>query len=148
MYELVYGFTPFRGAKRDQTFDNILKRKLEFPSKPDVSPACRVILSGLPNVLEKVCRFFIHQYCYPVEAQSSVESLSLGCGWKRGVGGICALKHLMPCALSSSVVRMMEVGAPNPPLLHVVCALMLGVLLAAGHHHAAAAAGSGESAGP
>lgn len=42
MYELVYGFTPFRGAKRDQTFDNILKRKLEFPSKPDVSPACQV----------------------------------------------------------------------------------------------------------
>ena len=42
MYELVYGFTPFRGAKRDQTFENILKRPLVFPPKPEISKACQV----------------------------------------------------------------------------------------------------------
>ena len=49
MYELVYGFTPFRGAKRDQTFENILKRKLEFPASPEVSPACQVSRLGQPK---------------------------------------------------------------------------------------------------
>lgn len=42
MYELVYGFTPFRGSKREATFESILKRPLAFPSKPVVSPACQV----------------------------------------------------------------------------------------------------------
>lgn len=42
MYELVYGFTPFRGAKRDQTFENILKRPLVFPPKPEISKSCQV----------------------------------------------------------------------------------------------------------
>ena len=42
MYELVFGYTPFRGNKRDQTFENILKRKLEFPAKPEISPALQV----------------------------------------------------------------------------------------------------------
>jgi serine/threonine protein kinase len=45
MYELVYGFTPFRGAKRDQTFENILKRPLVFPPKPEISKPCQVILT-------------------------------------------------------------------------------------------------------
>lgn len=31
IYELMYGFTPFRGARRDDTFENILKRQLVFP---------------------------------------------------------------------------------------------------------------------
>ena len=42
MYELVYGFTPFRGTKRDQTFDNILKRPLVFPQRPEISKPCQV----------------------------------------------------------------------------------------------------------
>lgn len=42
MYELVYGFTPFRGAKRDQTFENILKRPLVFPQRPEISKPCQV----------------------------------------------------------------------------------------------------------
>ncbi len=42
MYELVFGYTPFRGNKRDQTFENILKRVLEFPAKPEISPALQV----------------------------------------------------------------------------------------------------------
>ena len=44
MYELVFGYTPFRGNKRDQTFENILKRKLEFPAKPEISPALQVLV--------------------------------------------------------------------------------------------------------
>ncbi|KAK9814220.1 hypothetical protein WJX72_002492 [[Myrmecia] bisecta] len=47
MYELVYGFTPFRGSKRDGTFENILKRPLMFPPKPVVSPACQDLISKL-----------------------------------------------------------------------------------------------------
>jgi len=47
MYELVYGFTPFRGTKRDQTFENILKRPLLFPPKPEISEPCQVC--SLPN---------------------------------------------------------------------------------------------------
>ena len=41
MYELVYGFTPFRGSKRNTTFENILKRPIAFPPKLAVSPACQ-----------------------------------------------------------------------------------------------------------
>nr|AML78431.1 putative LOV domain-containing protein [Botryococcus terribilis] len=47
MYELVYGFTPFRGSKREATFESILKRPLAFPSKPVVSPACQDLISQL-----------------------------------------------------------------------------------------------------
>ncbi|KAL3133891.1 hypothetical protein ABBQ32_008349 [Trebouxia sp. C0010 RCD-2024] len=47
MYELVYGFTPFRGSKRDTTFDNILKRPLKFPSEPTTSPECQDLISQL-----------------------------------------------------------------------------------------------------
>ena len=42
IYELLYGFTPFRGKKRDETFNNILKRPLNFPEQPEVSEACKV----------------------------------------------------------------------------------------------------------
>jgi serine/threonine protein kinase len=45
IYELLYGFTPFRGKKRDETFNNILKRPLSFPEQPEVSEQCKV---GLP----------------------------------------------------------------------------------------------------
>ena len=41
MYELLYGFTPFRGAKRDATFENILKRPLAFPRSPEISADCQ-----------------------------------------------------------------------------------------------------------
>nr|AML79622.1 putative LOV domain-containing protein [Leptosira obovata] len=47
MYELVYGQTPFRGSKRDITFDNILKRPLMFPPKPAVSAQCQDLISQL-----------------------------------------------------------------------------------------------------
>lgn len=47
MYELVFGFTPFRGSKRDTTFDNILKRPLKFPAEPSVSSECQDLISQL-----------------------------------------------------------------------------------------------------
>ncbi|KAK9865513.1 hypothetical protein WJX84_001549 [Apatococcus fuscideae] len=47
MYELVYGFTPFRGSKRNTTFENILKRPIAFPPKLAVSPACQDVISQL-----------------------------------------------------------------------------------------------------
>lgn len=42
IYELVYGTTPFRGARRDETFENIIKAPLRFPTKPTVSAECQV----------------------------------------------------------------------------------------------------------
>uniref|UniRef100_A0A126WZB6 non-specific serine/threonine protein kinase n=1 Tax=Aphanochaete repens TaxID=764106 RepID=A0A126WZB6_9CHLO len=47
IYELVYGFTPFRGSRRDETFDNILKHQLIFPQKPQVSEQCQSLISAL-----------------------------------------------------------------------------------------------------
>lgn len=47
LYELLYGFTPFRGAHREQTFENILHRNLAFPEAPTISPMCRDVLVGL-----------------------------------------------------------------------------------------------------
>ena len=38
LYELMYGFTPFRGAHREQTFENVLHRALVFPEEPAVTP--------------------------------------------------------------------------------------------------------------
>uniref|UniRef100_A0A126X3J4 non-specific serine/threonine protein kinase n=2 Tax=Chlamydomonadaceae TaxID=3051 RepID=A0A126X3J4_9CHLO len=47
IYELVYGVTPFRGARRDETFENIIKAPLRFPSKPVVSEACIDLVTQL-----------------------------------------------------------------------------------------------------
>nr|AML79004.1 putative LOV domain-containing protein [Botryosphaerella sudetica] len=47
MYELLYGFTPFRGARREETFENILRNPLQFPSKPAVSDACQDLIRQL-----------------------------------------------------------------------------------------------------
>nr|AML79491.1 putative LOV domain-containing protein [Pediastrum duplex] len=47
MYELLYGFTPFRGARREETFENILRNPLTFPSKPVVSEACQDLIRQL-----------------------------------------------------------------------------------------------------
>ncbi len=30
----VYGITPFRGSRRDETFENVVKAPLRFPAKP------------------------------------------------------------------------------------------------------------------
>ncbi|BDA47694.1 probable phototropin-2 [Coccomyxa sp. Obi] len=47
IYELLYGFTPFRGKKRDETFNNILKRPLSFPEVPEVSDECKDLIRQL-----------------------------------------------------------------------------------------------------
>ena len=47
VYELVYGFTPFRASKRDATFDAILTRPLAFPPRPSVSPQLQDLVSRL-----------------------------------------------------------------------------------------------------
>ncbi|MEW5309471.1 MAG: hypothetical protein WDW38_001359 [Sanguina aurantia] len=47
IYELIYGTTPFRGARRDETFENIIKAPLRFPSKPVVSEQIQDLITQL-----------------------------------------------------------------------------------------------------
>jgi serine/threonine protein kinase len=53
LYELLYGTTPFRGTRRDSTFDNVLKEPVRFPATPAVSAAAKDLITRL---LHKVCR--------------------------------------------------------------------------------------------
>jgi len=47
LYELMYGFTPFRGAHREQTFENVLHRALVFPEEPVISAAAAELVRAL-----------------------------------------------------------------------------------------------------
>lgn len=47
IYELLYGVTPFRGARREETFENILRNSLPFMTKPVISDAARDLISKL-----------------------------------------------------------------------------------------------------
>lgn len=48
IYELSFGVSPFRGPRRDATFDNILKKKLQFPTmEPPMSDECKALLKSL-----------------------------------------------------------------------------------------------------
>nr|AML77886.1 putative LOV domain-containing protein [Eremosphaera viridis] len=47
LYEMTFGTTPFRGARRDVTFDNIMNKPLTFPAKVDVSDDCKDLISAL-----------------------------------------------------------------------------------------------------
>nr|AML77908.1 putative LOV domain-containing protein [Chlamydomonas bilatus] len=47
IYELIYGITPFRGMRRDETFENIIRTPLRFPAKPVVSEACQDLITQL-----------------------------------------------------------------------------------------------------
>jgi serine/threonine protein kinase len=47
IYELLYGTTPFRGARRDATFENVLKKPLVFPDTPAVSAECKDLIAQL-----------------------------------------------------------------------------------------------------
>ena len=43
MHELVYGKSPFRGSKRENTFENIVRQPVKFPDTPNnVSQHCQV----------------------------------------------------------------------------------------------------------
>jgi len=43
----MFGFTPFRGAHRDQTFENVLHRAVVFPEEPAVSSAVEELVRAL-----------------------------------------------------------------------------------------------------
>lgn len=47
LYELMYGTTPFRGQRREETFENILRQPLSFPSKPVISPEAQDLITQL-----------------------------------------------------------------------------------------------------
>jgi len=50
IYELSYGFSPFRGPRRDVTFENVIKKPLHFPkldAAEDISDDCKDLLRQL-----------------------------------------------------------------------------------------------------
>eukprot|EP01025_Chloroclados_australasicus_P002375 TRINITY_DN10542_c0_g1_i2.p1 TRINITY_DN10542_c0_g1~~TRINITY_DN10542_c0_g1_i2.p1 ORF type:complete len:727 (+),score=70.48 TRINITY_DN10542_c0_g1_i2:74-2254(+) len=47
IYELTYGYTPFRGETQEQSFDNIIHMNVQFPPNPQVSPECKDIIKKL-----------------------------------------------------------------------------------------------------
>ncbi|KAA8492387.1 Serine/threonine-protein kinase KIN82 [Porphyridium purpureum] len=47
MHEMLYGCTPFRGEKQDETFQNILNKELKFPSDVEVSKECKDLMKRL-----------------------------------------------------------------------------------------------------
>uniref|UniRef100_A0A061R985 non-specific serine/threonine protein kinase n=1 Tax=Tetraselmis sp. GSL018 TaxID=582737 RepID=A0A061R985_9CHLO len=46
-FELLFGVTPFRGQRRDETFENVLRVPLAVPQKPAISPECKDFISQL-----------------------------------------------------------------------------------------------------
>lgn len=46
-YELLFGTTPFRGQRRDETFENVLRVPLTMPQKPTISQECRDFITQL-----------------------------------------------------------------------------------------------------
>ncbi|KAF6240830.1 putative blue light receptor [Scenedesmus sp. NREL 46B-D3] len=47
LYELMFGTTPFRGSRREETFENVLRNPLTFPSKPAISPEAQDLMAQL-----------------------------------------------------------------------------------------------------
>ncbi|KAH3900767.1 serine/threonine-protein kinase SCDLUD_003772 [Saccharomycodes ludwigii] len=47
VYEMLYGFTPFKGDNINQTFSNILKNDINFPNNNDVSSTCKNLIKKL-----------------------------------------------------------------------------------------------------
>ena len=47
IHEMVYGTTPFRAPRREQTFHNIINQPIVFPSTPPVSPDLKDLLTKL-----------------------------------------------------------------------------------------------------
>jgi serine/threonine protein kinase len=47
LFELLHGTTPFRGSRRDETFDAVVKRQLAFPPESRASPECRDLITRL-----------------------------------------------------------------------------------------------------
>nr|AML77857.1 putative LOV domain-containing protein [Microcachrys tetragona] len=49
LYEMLYGYTPFRGKTRQKTFSNILNKELKFPKSVPVSLSAIQLIHGLLN---------------------------------------------------------------------------------------------------
>lgn len=47
MFELFYGFTPFRGVDNELTLANIVARALEFPKEPAIPTLAKDLISQL-----------------------------------------------------------------------------------------------------
>jgi non-specific serine/threonine protein kinase len=47
IHEMVFGVTPFRASRREQTFHNIINQPLEFPSSPVTSSELKDLLRKL-----------------------------------------------------------------------------------------------------
>jgi len=47
LYEMLYGYTPFRGKTRQRTFANILHKDIRFPTSIEVSLAARQLMYRL-----------------------------------------------------------------------------------------------------
>jgi phototropin len=47
IYELLTGTTPFKGTRRDATFENVLTKPLTFPESPVVSEECKDLVRQL-----------------------------------------------------------------------------------------------------
>jgi non-specific serine/threonine protein kinase len=47
LHEMVFGTTPFRASRREQTFNNIINQPLVFPTTPSVSADLKDLLSKL-----------------------------------------------------------------------------------------------------
>ncbi|KEH39401.1 putative protein kinase AGC-RSK-2 family [Medicago truncatula] len=47
LYEMLYGYTPFRGKTRQKTFANILHKDLKFPKSKPVSPQAKQLIYWL-----------------------------------------------------------------------------------------------------
>ncbi|KAF8064530.1 hypothetical protein HT031_003330 [Scenedesmus sp. PABB004] len=47
IYELLTGTTPFRGQRREETFENVLRNPLTFPAKPAISAEAQDLIAQL-----------------------------------------------------------------------------------------------------
>lgn len=57
LYEMLYGYTPFRGKTRQRTFTNILQKDLKFPGSIQV----RIVYSSIPiNFSRNLCHLSIY----------------------------------------------------------------------------------------
>mmetsp|Transcript_45239 Transcript_45239/g.73682 ORF Transcript_45239/g.73682 Transcript_45239/m.73682 type:complete len:447 (+) Transcript_45239:144-1484(+) len=53
IYEMLYGFTPFKGRDQNGTFSNIVNNDVKFPDSPSTSPQCKSIIKKLLKRDEK-----------------------------------------------------------------------------------------------
>jgi len=47
IYEMIFATTPFKGANRRETFNNILTSAIKYPDLPKVTPACKDVIGRL-----------------------------------------------------------------------------------------------------